>query len=52
MAYIALDGKGIDRFCSDVSFETYSRLSLSRVRLSRITAYLEVKIWPLFNLDI
>ena len=26
----------------------YSRLSLSRLRLSRITAYLEVKIWPLF----
>ena len=27
----------------------YSRLSLSRVRLSRITAYLEVKIWSLFK---
>ena len=26
----------------------YSRLSLSRTRLSRITAYLEVKIWSLF----
>ena len=25
----------------------YSRLSLSRTRLSRITAYLEVKIWSL-----
>ena len=27
----------------------YSRLSLSRPRLSRITAYLEVKIWFLFK---
>ena len=27
---------------------TYSRLSLSRIRLSRITAYLEEKIWSLF----
>ena len=26
----------------------YSRLSLSRLRLSRITAYLEEKIWSLF----
>ena len=26
----------------------YSRLSLSRTRLSRITAYLEVIIWSLF----
>ena len=26
----------------------YSRLSLSRLRLSRITAYFEVKIWSLF----
>ena len=26
----------------------YSRLSLSRPRLSRITAYLEVKLWSLF----
>ena len=26
----------------------YSRLSLSRLRLSRITAYLEVKFWSLF----
>ena len=26
----------------------YSRLPLSRIRLSRITAYLEVKIWSLF----
>ena len=30
----------------------YSRLSLSRTRLSRITAYLEVKIWSLFNTEI
>ena len=27
----------------------YNRLSLSRPRLSRITAYLEVKIWSLFK---
>ena len=27
----------------------YSRLSLSRLRLSRITAYLEEKIWSLFK---
>ena len=27
----------------------YSRLSLSRLHISRITAYLEVKIWPLFK---
>ena len=31
-----------------VTFFTYSRLSLSRTRLSRITAYLKVKIWSLF----
>ena len=29
--------------------ESYSQLSLSRIRLSRITAYLEVKIWSLFK---
>ena len=28
---------------------TYSRLSLSRLRLSRTTAYLEEKIWSLFK---
>ena len=28
--------------------DIYSRISLSRTRLSRITAYLEVKIWSLF----
>ena len=27
----------------------YSRLSLSRLRLSRTTAYLEVKIWSMFK---
>ena len=27
----------------------YSRLSLSRLRYSRITAYLEEKFWPLFK---
>ena len=32
--------------------DTYSQLSLSRLRLSRITAYLEEKIWSLFNTEI
>ena len=31
-----------------VLLHMYSRLSLSRPRLSRITAYVEVKIWSLF----
>ena len=31
------------------SSKKYSRLSLSRLRLSRITAYLEEKIWSLFK---
>ena len=30
------------------NLKKYSRLSLSRTRLSRITAYLEVIIWSLF----
>ena len=30
-----------------LDFIIYSRLSLSRLRLSRITAYLEEKIWSL-----
>ena len=30
-------------------FQEYSQLSLSRLRLSRITAYLEEKIWSLFQ---
>ena len=35
--------------CYDMSFfQNYSRLSLSRTRLSGITAYIEVKIWSLF----
>ena len=33
----------------DVRKGTYSRPSLFRPRLSRITAYLEVKIWSLFK---
>ena len=33
---------------SDAGFY-YSRLSLSRLRLSRITAYLDEKIWSLFK---
>ena len=33
------------QFCT---LKIYSRLSLSRTRLSRITAYLEVIIWSLF----
>ena len=32
----------------EVKFSIYSRTSLSRTRLFRITAYLEVKIWSLF----
>ena len=31
-----------------VLLNIYSQLSLSRLRLSRITAYLEEKIWSLF----
>ena len=31
-----------------VPTKAYSRLSLSRLRLSRITTFLEVKIWSLF----
>ena len=31
----------------DTKDAKYSRLSLSRPRISRITAYLEVKIWSL-----
>ena len=34
--------------CPPLINAIYSRLSLSRTRLSRITAYLEVKIWSLF----
>ena len=30
----------------------YSRLSLSRLRLSRTTAYLEEKIWSMFKSNI
>ena len=30
----------------------YSRTSLSRTRLFRITAYLEVKIWSPFNMKL
>ena len=35
--------------CSISKFKVYSQLSLSRLRLSRITAYLEEKIWSLFQ---
>ena len=35
------------RFGLDI-VRNYSRTSLSRTRLFRITAYLEVKIWSLF----
>ena len=35
--------------CSVVKFSIYSRLSLSLHRLSRITAYVQVKIWSLFK---
>ena len=34
--------------CAMVIHSKYSQLSLSRLRLSRITAYLEEKIWSLF----
>ena len=33
----------------NIAVNVYSQLSLSRPRLSRITAYLEVKIWFLFK---
>ena len=39
-------GKG----CTKVK-SNYSRLSLSRPRLSRVTTYLEVKIWSLFKYE-
>ena len=32
-----------------VCYSYYGRLSLSRLGISRITVYLEVKIWSLFN---
>ena len=35
------------RYDQEVHSRIYSRLSLSRPRISRITAYLEVKIWSL-----
>ena len=37
-----------DTFSLDMADLKYSRTSLSRTRLFRITAYLEVKIWSLF----
>ena len=43
-AFIKCQLKQLKLHCS-----TYSRLSLSRLRLSRITAYLEDKIWSLFK---
>ena len=39
-------------YCSKIpwkSISIYNRLSLSLLRLSRITAYLEEKIWPFFK---
>ena len=35
--------------CLKCDIVMYSRLSLSRLRLSRITAYLELKIWSLLK---
>ena len=35
-----------------ISLNRYSRTSLSRTRLFRITAYLEVTIWYLFNMKL
>ena len=44
---------GLRQFMSDVKSDVYiyiySQLSLSRLRLSRITAYLEEKIWSLVS---
>ena len=37
----------IQSWHDQIRFMIYSRLSLSRLRLSRITAYLEEKIWSL-----
>ena len=37
------------RYDQEVLSPIYSRLSLSRPRISRITAYLEVKIWSLLK---
>ena len=39
---------GLSPVQADKPLYNYSRLSLSRLRLSRITAYLEEKIWSLF----
>ena len=43
----------LDYMCNDnqdgtIHFHNYSQTSLSRTRLFRITAYLEVKIWSMF----
>ena len=43
---VYLDSRKV--FNSPVIEYTYSRTSLTRTRLFRITAYLEVKIWSLF----
>ena len=44
---IARMGRLIWGFAACLQLKTYSWLSLARPRLSRITAYLEVKIWSL-----
>ena len=45
-------GSEIDLFKFYDKYGPYSRFSLSRLCLSRITAYLEVKICPCFNMEI
>ena len=39
-------------YCLKKTERQYSRLSLSRLRLSRTTAYLEEKIWSMFKSNI
>ena len=53
-ANVAIGSTGLKGFRSllhitEITCAIYSQLSLSRPRLSRITAHLEVKIWSLFK---
>ena len=45
-AFKIISGRGVT--LSNLTEYKYSRLSLSRLRLSQMTAYLEEKIWSLF----
>ena len=47
--YTSILKKFVDRASDLLKSNKYSRLSLSRVRLSQRTAYLEEKIWSLFK---